>query len=109
MADEETRTRSDDPQPKRRMTAAVRAQGGELPPPPPIEQDDWLPYLETNSAWKFFTQNVDVDYGADTIAVDGLDYRQALRAEHAARIILEIYGYTVAGSIEPLRLVVEEA
>ena len=99
MADEPTTTT-----PK---TAAVKpAQATE---PPPVKQEDWLPYLETNSAWKFFTENVTVDYGENTIAVDGLDYRQSLRAEHAARIILEVYGFRVSGSIDPLRLVVEES
>lgn len=76
---------------------------------PMLVQSDWLPYLENSSAWMWLTSGMDPTYGADTISVDGLDYRQALRAEHAARIILEIYGYQVQGSIDPLRLVVEEA
>jgi len=104
MADEETTTTP----PKATATKSA-AKVMDAPEPPPITQDQWLPHLESNSAWKFFTEHATVDYGEDTISTDDLDYRQSLRAEHAARIILEIYGFQVKGSIDPLRLVVQEA
>src|SRR3954449_7703145 len=102
-------TESSTKQTAAKSTKSVSAQAEELPEAPPLQQEDWLQHLESNSAWIALTRNFEVNYGEDTIDVPNLDFRAAQRAEHAARIILEIYGFTVSGSIEPLSLVVKES
>jgi hypothetical protein len=92
-----------------KSTRSVSAQAEELPEAPPLKQEDWLQYLESNSAWTALTRNFEINYGDDTIDIPDLDFRAAQRAEHAARVILEIYGFEVSGSIEPLSLVVKES